>query len=60
MLNRNDPAREGRAVDCFLGGRNDGYNIGALRAEVLIARLHLQPCYANLLAGLVFGEARHG
>lgn len=58
MLNQNDPARKGEAVECFLAGCSDGYIASGIRTEVLTARYHLQPRRAALLAGLAWEVER--
>ena len=60
MPNQNDPAHKGEAVDCIRGGCNDGYITGALRAEVLMSRYHLNPSRALVVAALAWGGDRHG
>lgn len=34
MLNQNDPARRGEAVECLLAGDSDGYNTAAFRVQL--------------------------
>lgn len=34
MLNRNDPARRGEAVECLRAGDSDGYNIPTHRFQL--------------------------
>jgi hypothetical protein len=65
MLNANDPARQGEAVDCLLAGDNHGHSIVAATvqfdrvatfSQLLIGRLGLQPQRARLVAQLVLGD----
>ena len=59
MLKPNDPAREGEAAVCLLGGDNIGHISNPLRAEVLTRRFRIPPHRAALVGTLIWGTA-HG
>lgn len=44
MLNRNDLARRGEAVECLRAGDNDGYSIRTVHIQLPLAWARLADC----------------
>ena len=49
----------GRPLICLLGGDNDGNTTETLRLQRLL-QLGISQNYATLIAGMAWGEVRHG